>query len=359
MSSEDDVHCDSLSGATLGAPALSVPPSLRPPSARRWAKLAPWFVAAALIGAGGLAAAKRGVPNLALPEALHVDGRTVSYSAAFAAHAGIRTMEVREAPFSPVVSATGKASFDPEQVAAIGANALGTVRRVAKYEGDRVKRGDVLAEIGSPSQAGREAAGSLRTHELPQGTLGVSLLRSPLDGTVVERRIITGQSVRGERIVFVVANLDRLSVSLSLDEVQAHALLVGDRVELSREAFAGVLSTGSVVEIENASAHAAGSKLRVRVGVDNRARGLRAGQAVTARIFASNAGRALLIPNRALAWIGGQPAVFVTAGENTANAAAVTLGACDGEQTEVRVGLASGQRIVSDGVPTLKEASFL
>jgi membrane fusion protein, heavy metal efflux system len=359
MSSEDDAHCDSLSGATLRAPALSVPPSLRAPREKRGAKLVTWLVAGALSGAVAIGAATRGVPILASPEALHVDGRTVSYSAGFAAHAGIRTMEVREAPFSPVVCATGKASFDPEQVAAIGANALGTVRRVAKYEGDRVKRGEVLAEIGSPSQARREAAGSLRAHELRPGTLGVSLLRSPLDGTVVERRIITGQSVRGERVVFVVANLDRLSLNLSVDEAQARGLLVGDRVELSREASAGVLGTGSVAEVEAASAAAAGSKLRVRIGVDNRARGLRAGQIVTARIFGSNAGRALLIPTRALAWIGGQPAVFVAAGAYTASAAVVTLGGCNGEQTEVRLGLASGQRIVSDGVPTLKEASFL
>ncbi|HEY3254935.1 MAG TPA: efflux RND transporter periplasmic adaptor subunit, partial [Polyangiaceae bacterium] len=258
--------------------------------------------------------------------------------------------------FSPVVSATGKASFDPEQVASIGASALGTVRRVAKYEGESVKRGEVLAEIGSPSQAGREAAGSLRAQQLPLRTLGVSLLRSPLDGTVVERRIVTGQSVRGERIVFVVANLDRLLVSLSVDEAQARGLLVGDRVELSRDESAGALSTGRVTEVLPGPV---GSKLQVRIGVDNRARGLRAGQAVNARIFASNAGRALLVPNRALAWIGGQPAVFVAAGVHTASAAAVTLGGGDGQQTEVRLGLASGQRIVSDGVPKLKEASFL
>jgi len=361
MSSEDDAHCDSLSGATLRAPALSVPPNLPAPRERRGTKPVQWIAAAALVGAVTIAAATRGVPNRVSPEALRVDGRTVSYSAAFAAHAGIRTMEVREAPFSPVVCATGKASFDPEQVAAIGANALGTVRRVAKYEGDRVKRGEVLAEIGSPSQAKREAAGSLRANELPPGMLGVSLLRSPLDGTVVERRIITGQSVRGERVVFVVANLDRLSLNLSVDAAQARGLLVGDRVELSREASAGVLGTGSVAEVEpsSASTPAASSKLRVRIGVDNRARGLRAGQVLTARIFGSNAGRALLIPTRALAWIGGQPAVFVTAGANAASAAAVTLGGCNGEQTEVRLGLASGQHIVTDGVPTLKEASFL
>jgi len=361
MSSEDDVHCDSLSGATLGTPALSVPPSLRPPNKHHRARFASGLVGAALLGGGALALAKRGVPALALPDALQVEGRTVRYTAAFAAQAGIRTMEVREASFSPVVLATGKASFDPELVAEIGANASGTVRRIAKYEGDDVKRGELLAEIGSASQARREAAGSFNARQIPRRALGVSLLRSPLNGVVVERRVITGQSVRGERVAFVVADLDRLSVDLSIGPAEARGLELGDRVELSREAPAMVIATGRVTEVEATPAPATttGAKLRIRIGVDNRQRGLRAGQAVTARIYPSNVGRALLVPNRALAWIAGQPAVFVSAGSYSASAAAVTLGACDGEQTEVRIGLASGQRIVTDGVPSLKEASFL
>lgn len=353
-SDSDDVHSDSLSGATIGASALSVPPSLRPTRKPRWFALAAWAAGGAAI-AGALVVYARTAREPLLPEAFHVEGRTVSYSASFAASAGIRTIEVHEAAFAPIVSGTGKAAFDPERVAQIGASVLGTVRRVAKYEGDAVKRGEVLAEIGSPLQARRDAASSLRARELPHGTLGVSQLRSPLDGLVIERRIVTGQSVRGEHVVFVVANLDRLFVDVELDEQQASPLRVGDRVDVSRDAAPGACSAGLVSELSGA----ANGQRRVRVGVDNRARGLRPGEAVTARIFASFGGRALLIPNRALASIAGHPVVFVSDGRYSASAASVTLGSGDGEQTEVRFGLASGQHIVSEGVPKLKEASFL
>jgi multidrug efflux pump subunit AcrA (membrane-fusion protein) len=359
MSSEDDVHCDSLSGTALGASALTVPPSPRFPRAKRHARFVPWLMMGLALGAAGLCALTRGAANQAPTEALHVDGRTVSYSGGFAARAGIRTIEIHDGPFLPVVSVAGKAGFDPERVAVICANALGTVRRVAKYEGESVRRGEVLAEIGSASQAKREAALALRSdHELTPRTLGRSLLRSPLDGTVVERRIITGQPVRGESQLFVIANLDRLLVDVSLDRSQASGLQVGDRVELSREAALGVRGTGSVLEIESLPATDAGSPVRLHIGVDNRGRGLRAGEAVVARIFAGHAGRALLVPNRALAWVGGQPWVFVAASAHSATAALVTVGGSDGEQTEVRVGLASGQRVVSDGAHVLKEASF-
>ncbi len=359
-SDADNVHCDSLTGATITASAMSMPPSLRPSSLppvrrTRWRTLAASVMGGAALAAGLLSFVHH-APAAAEPEALHVEGQTVSYSAGFAARAGIRTMEVREAAFAPVITVSGKTSFDPQRVASVGASALGTVRRVAKYEGDSVKRGEVLAEIGSPLQARMEAAASLRASETPRGVLGVSVVRSPLDGVVVERRVVTGQSVRGERIVFVVADLDRLALDLPLDELRARTLKVGDRVELSRDASPAAIVNGNVSEL--VLIDPGSSKVLVRVGVDNRARGLRPGQAVNARIFASR-GRALVIPNRALAWIAGHPTVFVSDGRHSASASAVTLGECDGEQTEVRVGLASGQRIVSDGVPTLKEASFL
>jgi membrane fusion protein, heavy metal efflux system len=356
----DDVHCDSLAGAAMGTQALTVPPSL-PPLARRAAVehlvayVAAGLALSAVLAAG--VAAVRHTPEVTQPDALQVEGQTLHYSAGFAARAGIRTVEVQEAAFSPVISVAGKTSYDPAQVASVGASALGTVRRVAKYEGDTVKRGEVLAEIGSPLSARMEAA-SLRPGVAPQRTLGVSMVRSPLGGTVIERRIVTGQSVRGERVVFIIANLDRLLVDVAVDPTQARVLRVGDRVELSREASEGSAIAGNIASVDALGA-SDGPPIVVHLGFDNRARFLRLGQAVTARIFASNGSRAVVIPNRAVAWIAGHPTVFVSDGHNSVSAAAVTLGGCNGDETEVQVGLAPGQHIVSDGVRTLKDESFL
>lgn len=350
-----DLPCDSLSGASFAAHALSVPPNGR--AARRPTRfqvLAGLASVAAITSAVFGSIGQRGAPAVT-PEAPRVNGQTVSFSANYAVQAGIRLIEVRQTDFFPVISGAGTASLDPHEMAAVGASALGTVRRVAKYEGDSVKRGEVLAEIHSLPQARREAAASFSSRELPRSTLGISEVRSPLDGTVVERRVVTGQSVRGERVVFVVANLDRLALELLLDDAQA--LEIGDRVELSRDAAPGLHALGQVIQI--AKLNEPGRRFGVSIRIDNRARSLRPGQAVSARLFASGATRALLVPNRALAWIAGRPAVFVADGPNSVSAADVTLGGGDGEQTEVRQGLRSGQRIVSDGVSTLKEASFL
>lgn len=358
----DDVHCDSLSGTELASPALSSPPSPRSEARTQRALRAGALLVGLLVGGAWLAELRR-EPEPAASGALHVDGRSLSYSEGFAARAGIRTTEVKEASFLPVVSGVGKAAFDPEAVAAVDAQALGTVRKVVKYEGEEVRQGDVLAEIGSPGLARIEAASFLRARSAgPSASqvLGVSLVRSPLAGTVVERRVVTGQSVKGERVVFVVANLDRLLLDVEVDAREARALRAGDRVELEPGAAASPIR-GEVAQVSEGESSDlnSGRPLRVRVGVDNRARRLRPGQAVSAKIFASTGARALVIPTRAVAWIAGRPAVFVESGHNSLHLASVTLGGGNGELTEVAAGLSAGQRIVSEGVGVLKDESFL
>jgi len=149
-----------------------------------------------------------------------------------------------------------------------------------------------------------------------------------------------------------------LSLDVAVDQVQARVLRVGDRVELLRDGASGSAVSGSIVWV-GALGAADAPPVGVHVGVDNRARSLRLGQTVTAKIFASSGGRAVVIPNRAVAWIAGQPTVFVSDGHNSVSTAVITLGGNNGEQSEVQVGLAPGQHIVSDGVRTLKDESFL
>jgi len=352
----DDVHCDSLAGAELGASALSVAPSLNPKRLdRRWLRVG-WAVVG-LVALTALFLRSRGDAERARVDTLEVEGRTLKFSEGFAARAGIRTIEVRETAFSPIVTAIGKVALDPNGVARVDASALGLVRKVAKYEGDPVKPGDELAEIGSARLARREVESFVRAHAAgfeDVRELGVSVVRSPIEGTVIERHVVTGQSVKGERVLFVVADLDRLELSLDVNARELRAIAVGDRVELSRDA-SGAVAVGKVFEVSPPSS----SRVALRVGVDNHARRLRPGQAVSAKIFASSPAPALVIPSRAVTWIAGRPAVFVESGHNMVNASQVLLGGVNGDQTEVSVGLAAGQRIVSDGVGVLKDESFL
>ncbi|HEY2733253.1 MAG TPA: efflux RND transporter periplasmic adaptor subunit, partial [Polyangiales bacterium] len=171
-------------------------------------------------------------------------------------------------------------------------------------------------------------------------------------------RVVTGQSVKSARALFVVANLDRLVFEVRVAESEAHVLAIGDRAELSRE-NSGAAIEGKVSEIGLLTGPELGSGVLVRVAVDNAARQLRPGASVSAIIHTSGSVRAVVIPTRAVVWIAGQPAVFVEHGHNAVGATPIGLGASSGELTEVSFGLASGQRIVSDGVQSLATESAL
>ena len=78
-----------------------------------------------------------------------MDGKWIRYSPAFAARSKLEFGVAESAGLTPVVNVTGTVTFDPERVAAVGARISGRVRRVLKFPGDRVKAGDMLAELES------------------------------------------------------------------------------------------------------------------------------------------------------------------------------------------------------------------
>jgi len=346
------------------------------------------------------------------PDVPRVEGGSIVYSAGFAERAGIRLSPVTRAKLVPVISAVGTVDFNPEHVAAVGARLKGLVTRVAKFEGDSVDSGTVLAVIESAelgeAQASvstleaeklaadrnleRETSLSARKLSTARETevaaveaerydhllgaarqkvsalvgagararrLGSHELRSPLKGTVVERSVAPGQAIEGEVVAFRIANLDHLWVELDVFEKSLGQLALGDRVELAplatpSETFEGrVARIGAVIDSETRSAP-------VRIVVENSDGRLRAGQAVNASIHASAGGarERTLVPTTALTFVDGKPTLFVASGEHRVRVVGVEIGATNGAETEVMKGVAAGEQVVKDGVFALKSELF-
>lgn len=343
------------------------------------------------------------------PDIPRAEGSTILFSKSFRERAGIRTVEARKAPLTPMIQVVGAVTFDPEHVAAVGARIRGFVRKLSRIEGDTVKVGDVLAEIESAElgeaqasvgmvHAQKKAAelnsarehdlvarrlSTLREAEVAQASLdeyramlgaaqqkvtalggsatspfGVYILRAPLGGTVVERHVTAGQSVEGNLIAFRVADLDHLWVELAVFERNLDAIRKGDVVELRPPAVASAAIAGVVAyvgdEIDQTTRSAP-----VRIKVDNKRRLLRPGQSVTAKILTSGPAReSLLVPTSAITFVDGKPTVFVSTGEDRVVPTAVELGATNGEAQELLGGIAEGTVVVSEGVFALKSELF-
>lgn len=342
-----------------------------------------------------------------------VEGDRIHFSAAFASRIGLEVAEVREAPLKPVVSVVGVVALDPEHVAAVGTRLRGLVRSVRKFEGDVVKAGDVLAEIESAELGEAQASVSmLRAErqaaiinaerekslleqrlstareaevaaaelkkvealldaatqrvqalggEAPGGKreLGRYVLRAPIDGTIIDRHINTGQSVESNLVAFRIGNLDHLWVELAVYEQNLGSIVVGDAVSLKLLSNPEVVIEGRVAHI-GAQVNPETRSADVRVEVDNRDRKLLPGQAVTAEIQATRGASqpVLLVPRAAVTVVDGQPTVFVSTGENQVRVVEVTLGKNDGDDQQILSGLEVGDRVVSKGVFALKSELF-
>lgn len=375
-----------------------------------------WIGAAVALALGVLLFAVTGDDDVApeiVPDVPRVEAERILFSSNFAERVGIQITPVRVGPLTPVVSVVGTVTLDPAHVAAVGTRLKGLVRSMRRFEGDEVKAGEILAEVDSAELADaqasvrmlaaeREAAkanaereeqlfaqrlSTAREFEVAQAeftkynallkaaqqrvlalggdpndrraVMGRHLLRSPINGTIIDRNIATGQSVVADHVAFRIANLDHLWVELAVYEQNLGSIRIGDQVTLKLLSDPEVAIDGRIAHI-GAQVHPETRSADVRVEVDNRERKLIPGQAVTAEILATrNAGASVLVvPRSAVTVVDGQPTVFVADGENAVRIARVTLGKGDDDEQQVIEGLSPEDSVVSSGVFALKSELF-
>ncbi len=369
-------------------------------------------VIAAAVLAIGLVLLLRGRPTpTAEPprDVPRLDGPWIRYSPEFAARAKIQFAAAESAGLSPVVNVTGTVTFDPERVAAVGARIEGRVRRVMKFPGDRVKAGEVLAELESAelgraqsavlsARAHAEAANanekresqladarvsSQRDAELARATaasaraelhaaeqrvhalggnasseIGVLVVTSPIPGKIVESHVSRGQSVEPSATLFRVADLDRVWIELAVFERELGHVTPGDPVEISPQTNLSVVLAGTVAHVGDIIDRETRSG-DVRVVATNTDGSLRPGQSVLARIHTKTTPSAvLLLPREAVTSVDGKPTVFVEHDATSVEPRSVTTGARDGARVEITTGLAPGERVATSGVFALKSEIF-
>jgi len=372
--------------------------------------LASALLAILLAGCGTGAAADAKLESVDVPRR---EGNLIQFSEKFASRIELKSAEVKAAGVIPSIAVVGTVTFDPENVARVGTRLRGLVREVRRYEGDVVKRGELLASIDSPelgeaqaavislqaeldaakrnaqreSKLAEEKLTTLKESEEASAladkyqallsaaqqkvsalagaadpksrTIGVHAITSPLDGTIVERHIARGQLVEGGHIAFWVANLDTLWVELAVFERSLPLIRVGDEVMLKPlgshvDGLKGkVANVGQVLSSTTRSAP-------VRVEVDNHSRQLRPGQAVDAVIRAGGAAvdQGPVVPPDAVTFIDGKPTVFVLDAPDKVRVAPVELGASDGHELHIKQGLKVGERVVTNGTFELKSELF-
>ncbi len=237
------------------------------------------------------------------------------------------------------------ASVESEGQAVLIPEASGLVTGVYAEDGDRVEKGQLLAEIASPTldgafaraveelaraEADAEAAERLHeqgaisrseldiaqraltaartAHAEAKQTRGFTRLESPIAGVVASRQIRFGETA-GPAPAFTIVDLDRLRVVVALPERDLARVKPGQPAQIVSAYDDAVSGTGVVLRVAPVVDTATGT-VRVTVGLNPGQAQLRPGQFVNVRIEVARHENVVTVPRRAIVWEEGKSYVF-------------------------------------------------
>jgi Cu(I)/Ag(I) efflux system membrane fusion protein len=306
--------------------------------------------------------------------------------------ANIRTEPAATRALARRVTAAGDLGFNARRLVHLTARTPGRVERVLVVAGDRVREGQVLAEIyspdylilqaeyllaaerakrlaGDPAEAGQARAlldssrerlllvgaspaevEGLAALSLPRPLLSV---RATLSGTVIEAGVLAGDWVDLGANLFRLADLTTLWASLHVQEKDLPSLKTGAEAVLRTQAYPGEDFRGRLVLVGDV-VDAGTRTVEGRVEVPNPQGRLKPGMYVDASVAAAGERAALVVPESALQDDEGHAVVFVKTGERTFTRREVQAGERFAGYVEILSGLTEGETVVISGGFLLK-----
>ena len=170
-------------------------------------------------------------------------------------------------------------------------------------------------------------------------------LRAPFAGTVVERTATLGDVVKTGDVLFQVADLDVMWLTLAVTETEAAHMRVGNRVDVRVESLQRDF-TGHVTWISS-NLDESTRMARVRAEIPNRDHVLRAGIFVTARISAGDDRSSLMIDRDSLYLIDGHHFVFVQRSDDLYELRCVEARSVSADRVVLVAGLSGNEQVVT------------
>ena len=291
---------------------------------------------------------------------------------------------------STYISAT--ANLVPEDEVRVLAEAEGRVTGLLVEEGDRVRAGQLLAELlrdeaeilvnkarltADNASMAHERAARMHAEKLiaqedfdkitmdhriaqqelaeAEWRLEKTQIRAPFDGRVTLRNCTLGQHIRPGDELFTVTDFDPLIARIYLPEKDVLALDEGREVRIRLAAAEGVRFRGRILRITPVVDTATGT-VKVTIAAIEPPRDVRPGGFVAVDITRETHADALLLPKEAVIRELKKAHVFV-ANESVAEKRAVTLGFEEGKKIEILTGSDRGEQIVVAGQGGLDDGS--
>jgi cobalt-zinc-cadmium efflux system membrane fusion protein len=360
---------------------------------------APLLLALALTACGG---GQPPADNHAEAKEGHGEEGTIALTSQQIATAGIELTHPGIGGSGGVIELPATIEGDPQGTRVVSAAIGGRVVTLTRNLGESVRRGDTLAVIESQDAAAlnaevekararadlaranlardeallargfrakrdvevsrattREAEVALQQAKqqvsaagIRRGSLNRILITAPISGQVIGRSAVLGQTFEDNAELFRVANLSRLSVTLSLPPGEATRVRPGMAVEIvsgDRRQTGRLTFVSPILDPQT-------RQVPVIAMLDNREGLWRVGESVTARVLLPADGDgAIRIPSTAVQTVEGRSVVFVRTVTGF-QAIPVALGRQDGAMVVVTGGLTGREQIAATNSFTIKSA---
>lgn len=202
---------------------------------------------------------------------------------------------------------------------------------------------------GNPSEAAARARVASAKAQLAKTTI-----RAEVAGTVLTRNAEPGDLVQPGRILFEIARTGDTEVVVPLDEKNLEVLAIGQAAVCIADAYPGRPFPAKVGFIAPSVDPQRGT-VDVRLTVTPVPGFLRQGMTVSVNVETGRRGRAIVVPNDALAATDGNHAALWLVVSGRATRRQVQLGLRGLTQTEVTAGLQAGEWILADAQAVLAQ----
>ncbi|MFQ5534537.1 MAG: efflux RND transporter periplasmic adaptor subunit [Sphingomonadales bacterium] len=289
---------------------------------------------------------------------------------------GVRTARVSRDTLSRAIETVGFIAPDDDKTSHVHVRVDGWIERLlVKTEGERVRKGDLIFEMYSPTLVNAEAeylqalrigrkgltdAAAERLAAL--GMTGAQIdtltasrkverlteVRAPQDGYVTKLSVGEGMFIEPGTTVFSLADLSSIWVMVDIFEDQAGWVEEGQSAVMTLPFVPGRTWQGAV-DYVYPTVRPESRTVRVRLAFANADQTLKPNMYAEVQLSAAPRGNLLNIPREALIRTGRSERVILALDDGRFRPAKVVSGIESGDRIEILSGLREGERIVTSG----------
>lgn len=259
----------------------------------------------------------------------------------------LRSAEITTGDITIKILATG--TVQPENRLEIKPPVAGRVESVLVKEGQKVKKGQILAWLSSSERAALiDAARSRGDEEVKQWEemYKPTPLVAPLGGTIILRSVESGQTFTASDAVLVMS--DRLTVKAQVDETDLAQIHLKQKSEIILDAYPDQVLPAMVDQVayEAKTVNNVTTYL-IDVLPENTPDYMRSGMTANVTFVGNTKNNVVLIPNEFIKYENGKPFALVKDNPNDKKTVSreLELGLSDGKNSEVISGLQVGEKI--------------